>query len=135
MKLVIIEPNFVDRAWKEGANCLAKACDLVDEITGDQLKLLISRGERVLVRMDGDGVEGIGWATFRIDQLPNIRVMFITDIVAPNAHFERFFVEAKAIAMRVGASRIRCAAHDAQARLYRMKLGFKPVYSILEVEL
>jgi hypothetical protein len=70
-----------------------------------------------------------------VDQLPNLRVLHITDLVAHNGHFEQFFAELKAIANSLGCSRIRCSAHESQARLYRMKLGFRPVYTTLEVSL
>ena len=134
MKLTIIDPKFTDFAWRDGASCLAEACELVDEITGDQLKMILSRGERILVRLDGD-ITGIGWGVFRVDQLPNMRVMHITDLVAHNAHFELFFEELKKLAEAFGCSRIRCSTKEAQARLYRQKLGFKPVYTTLEVML
>lgn len=132
-RLSIIEPKFVDFAWKDGASCLAEACALVDEITGDQLKMVLARGERYLVRMD-DETGTVGWGAFRVDQLPNLRVLHATDLVAHNGHFEQFFAQLKAIAASLGCSRIRCSAHDAQARLYRQKLGFKPVYTTLEIE-
>ena len=129
-----IDPKHVDFAWRDGASQLAEVCKLVDEITGDQLKLILSRGERHLVRLDHEG-KTVGWGAFRVDQLPNLRVLHITDLVAHNGHFEKFFEELKAIANSLGCSRIRCSAHESQARLYRMKLGFKPVYTTLEVPL
>lgn len=129
-----IEPQFVDFAWADGANCLAEACSLVDEVTGDQLKMILSRGERTLVRLDEDG-KTIGWGAIRVDQLPNIRVLHITELVAHNAHFERFFEQIKLAAKKMGCSRIRCSTKDSQARLYRMKAGFQPVYTTLEVKL
>jgi hypothetical protein len=132
VNLVIIEPKFIDYAWRDGANCLSEVCDLVDEITGDQLKLILSRGERHLARLDNEG-KTVGWGAFRIDQLPNLRVLQVTDLVAHNGHFEKFYEKLKEIAVSFGCSRIRCSAPDAQARLYRLKLGFKPVYQTLEV--
>lgn len=133
MKLIPVPCTHVDQAWKQGANALAKACDLSGgEITGDQLKMILSRGERTLLRMDSEG-ETMGWGAVRIDQLPNMRVLFITDLVGRG--FDQFFVEIKLMAAALGCSRIRCAAKPAQARLYRMKTGFLPVYEILEVQL
>lgn len=135
MKLIPVPSTHIDVAWfREGASCLAQACDTSGgEITGDQLKLILSRGERTLIRMDVDG-EVVGWGVVRVDQLPNFRVLFVTDMVAPGAHFERFFEALKELAQGLGCLRIRCAALPAQARLYRMKTGFKPVYEILEVQ-
>jgi N-acetylglutamate synthase-like GNAT family acetyltransferase len=65
--------------------------------------------------------------------LPNLRALHITDLVAHNGHFERFFEAIKHLARDLGCSRVRCAAKPAQARLYRAKCGFMPVYEILEV--
>jgi hypothetical protein len=134
MQLVPVPSTHIDGAWKEGASELAKACDTSGgEIEGPQLKLLLARGERTLIRMECEG-RTVGWGVVRIDQLPNMRVLFVTDMVAPNAHFERFFQALKEMAVSLGCSRVRCAAKPAQSRLYQMKVGFKPVYEILEVE-
>lgn len=133
MKLIPVPASHIDMAWQEGACALAEACATSGgEITGDQLKLILSRAERTLLRMDDDG-ETVGWGVVRVDQLPNVRVLFVTDMVAHGAHFERFFDELKATARSLGCSRVRCAAKPAQARLYRQKVGFAPVYEILEV--
>lgn len=130
--LVPVPAQFIDRAWKEGADRLAKACEgSGGEITGDQLKMILSRGERTLLRMDHEG-ETVGWGVVRVDQLPNMRVLFITDMAGVG--YDRFFGDIKELAASLGCSRIRCAARPAQARLYRMKTNFQPVYSILEVE-
>lgn len=134
MQLTPIDARFIDQAWNEGASCLGAACDTSGgEIEGPQLKLILSRGERTLLRMDAeDGVAG--WGVVRVDQLPNMRVMFITDLVAPHGHFERFFSAIKELALSQGCSKVRCAAKPAQARLYSMKCGFQPVYQIMEVD-
>src|SRR5512139_831764 len=135
MHLSVIDPRFVDRAWSDGAACLSRACDTSGgEITGDQLKMLLARGERNLVAMVDEG-KPTGWAVFRVDQLPNMRVFFITDLVAPHANFPAYFEQVKEMAAGYGCSRVRCAAKPAQARLYRMTLGFTPVYETLEVTL
>lgn len=128
--LVFIDPKFTDFAWRDGASCLAEG--LIDECTADQLKLLLSRGERALAALK-DGDKTVGWGTYRIDQLPNIRVLHITNLVAHNGHFETFFGELKKLAYTLGCSRIRCSCKPAQARLYRMKCGFQSVYETLEV--
>lgn len=133
MKLIPVPANFIDKAWKEGAHALSEACDTSGgEVTGDQLKMLCARGERILLRMDDDtGI--VGWGVVRIDALPNFRVLHVCEMVAHGAHFERFFEELSVMADSLGCSRIRCSAKPSQARLYRMKLGFRPVYETLEV--
>ena len=133
MKLTQVPSSHIDAAYADGASCLSEACSKSGgEIEGPQLKMMLSRGERTLIRMDDDGV--VGWGVVRIDQLPNMRVLMITDLVAHNAGFERFFDNIKQLARDLGCSRVRCAAQKAQARLYRMKAGFTPVYEILEAE-
>lgn len=127
-----VPATHIDQAWRDGADCLSRACDTSGgEIEGPQLKMILARGERSLLRMESDS-KTVGWGVVRVDQLPNMRVLFITDLVAPGAHFERFFDEIKAMARSLGCSRVRCAAKPAQARLYRMKCNFQPVYEILE---
>ena len=133
MHLSIIPSHAIDRAWNDGASCLAEACAASGgEIEGPQLKMILARGERTLVAMVDEG-KPVGWAVFRVDQLPNMRVFYITDLVAPHARFEQFFGQVKDMAAGYGCSRVRCAAKPAQERLYRMKLGFQPVYTTLEV--
>ena len=134
-RLIVVPATHIDRAWKEGADSLGRACATSGgEITGDQLRMMLSRGERTLLRMDNGG-EPVGWVAVGVEQLPNMRVMFVYELVAPNAHFEAYFDELKQMAVALGCSRVRCAAKPAQERLYRMRCGYKPVYQVLEVEL
>lgn len=133
MNLVMIPSQNIDFAWRDGASCLSLACDTSGgEIEGPQLKMLLSRNERTLIRLDDEG-KTLGWGVVRVDQLPNIRVLFVTDLVAPHGSFEKFFTQIKELAASLGCSRVRCAAKPAQARLYSMKCKFQPVYQILEV--
>lgn len=134
-KIIIVPASHIDQAWKEGASNLGIACSgSTDEITGDQLKLMLSRAERTLLRLDRDG-EIAGWIVCGVEQLPNCRVLFLYDLYAPGGRFEAFFPEIKEMAASLGCSRVRCAAKPGQARLYRMKVGAKPVYEVLEVKL
>ena len=133
MELKLIQQQFVDYAWRDGADCLERACsESGGDITADQLKMLIARGERQLVKLVDMG-ETEGWAVFRIDQLPNMRVFMITELAAKD--HGRFFEEVKNMARAFGCSVIRAAAKPAQERLYRMKCGFEPVYTIVEVQI
>lgn len=133
--LSIVAPQFIDKAWKDGASCLVEACATSGgEIEGPQLKLILSRGERTLVALMENG-KPVGWGCWRIDQLPNIRALHCTELVAHNGHFEAFFDELKKAAKYLGCSEIRCSCGPSQARLYRMKLGMEPVYTTLRVSL
>jgi hypothetical protein len=131
ISLIHIPARLIDFAWRDGADCLKEACS--EECTIDQLKLILSRGERELLRMD-DETGTVGWGVFKIENYPNIRVLHVTNLVAHGCHFERFFDSLKTIAEGQGCSRIRCSAKPAQARLYASKLGFTPVYITLEIQ-
>lgn len=130
-----VPPHFVDREWKAGAFKLAEACATSGgEVTGDQLKLMLMRGERALARVVKDG-RAVGWLALRIDQLPNVRVLHVCELYAPGAMFSECWDQLKAFASGNGCTEIRCAAKPAQARLYRMKFGFEPIYETLRVSL
>ena len=135
IQLAVVQPQYVDKAWKDGAYCLAEACATSGgEIEGSQLKLILSRGERTLVALK-DGESIVGWGCWRVDQLPNVRALHCTDLVAHNGHFEQFFDQLKHAADLLGCSEIRCSCKPAQERLYRMKLGMEPVYTTLRIKL
>ena len=133
MELRVVPVSHIDQAWKDGASNLAEACDTSNnEITESQLKMILSRGERTLLQLWDE--RPVGWGVIKVEQLPNIRVLMVMGLYGPGADFARFFSKLKDIASSLGCSRIRCAAKPAQARLYRMKCDFQPVYEILEVE-
>lgn len=135
LSLLVVPPTHIDAAWRDGAAALSEACDTSGgEVTGDQLKMMLARGDRTLLQMRADG-QIVGWAVIRIDQLPNFRALHVCELVAHGAGFEDFLAELRPIAEQAGCLRIRCSAKPAQARLYRMKCGFKPVYETLEVTL
>lgn len=132
LRLNLIQAQFIDFAWADGASCLAEALVGFSEITGEQLKMILSRGERTLVRLD-EGGKTAGWGCYRVDQLPNIRVLHITDLVSHNNDFHRFFEEMKVIARALGCSEIRCSCKPAQARLFKRTNQFQEVYTTLRV--
>jgi hypothetical protein len=132
LKLIPVPVSAIDQAWREGAEKLTESCDPNSETTPDQLKMLLLRGDRSLVRMD-DETGIVGWAAHRIDIKPNFRVFHITNLYARGAHFERFFGQVKEFAEAYGCFRVWCSCKEVQARLYKQKLKFKSVYETLEV--
>lgn len=133
MKLLHVPATHVDQAWKDGASKLAEACATSGgEVTGDQLKLLLARGERTLIQMNDNGAI-VGWGVMRIDQLPNVRVLHICEVYAPRNLHGEYLAQLKELAKAHGCSEIRCSAKPAQARLYRMKFDFESVYETMRV--
>ena len=134
-QLHIVPPAFVGRAWMDGASQLGKACDTSGgEITGDQLKMILARGERTLIRIDRDG-QTAGWAVTRIDQLPNVRALHVCELHAPGGHWAACFDLLADMARANGCTEMRCSAKPAQARLYQRHLPWVPLYQTLKVDL
>lgn len=136
MNLSVVQPSHVDKAWRDGAACLEEACDtLTNDITGSQLKLLLSRGERTLVALMEDD-KPVGWGCWRVDQLPNVRVLHVTNLYAVGAHFERFFDSLKQAAELLGCSEIRyCPADKVREKLFVSKLKAEFVHATYKVVL
>lgn len=131
MQLVHVPPQFIDQAWRDGAFRLDDA--LTYETTIDQLKLLLARGERNLFcGLDGDSI--LGWMVANAEQYANVRVFHVYALHAPNHMHAEFFAQLQAMARQQGCSEVRCCAKPAQARLYRMKWAFEPVYETLRVK-
>lgn len=130
--LFVVPPKFVDRAWKDGAHNISRACDRASqEITGDQMKLLLSRGERTLAGLTVGG-KTVGWAVFDVQQLPNIRVLYIYNLYAP-FHSLDVHTLMQGVARENGCSVIRGAVDEANARVWKSVKAEK-VYSIYQVE-
>jgi hypothetical protein len=122
VKLTQIPHTHIDAAWAEGAYLLDVACDRTDEVTGGQLKMMLSRNELQLLKCEN------GWAAVRVDQLPNYRALHVYAIHAPGV---RAFDQLKDYARFFGCSAIRGACDDAVARLWT-RLGARKKYQIME---
>ncbi|MDR3005269.1 MAG: hypothetical protein LBV14_13680 [Acidovorax sp.] len=134
-QLRIVPATFVGLAWADGANQLAKACETSGgEITGDQLKLLLCRGERDLIRIDLDG-QAVGWAATRIDQLPNVRALHVCELYAPGGHWLPCCELLADMARSNGCTELRCSAKPAQQRLYQRHLPWEPLYTTMRMPL
>jgi hypothetical protein len=128
-----IVPN-VQQAWHQVEDMLASAMVHVDgEYTLDQLKVMLVDGKQtLLVLVDDDNKIQTAFTIQWIDY-PNDKVAFLTAIGGKtdlNA-FNQFKDWVKAS----GGTKIQGATFEAVARLWKMKLGFKHKYTIMEYEL
>lgn len=134
-QLRIVPAAFVGLAWADGAHQLARACETSGgEITGDQLKLLLCRGERDLIRIDLDG-QAVGWAATRIDQLPNVRALHVCELYAPGGHWLPCCELLADMARSNGCAELRCSAKPAQQRLYQRHLPWESLYTTMRMPL
>lgn len=133
--LFTVAPKFIDQAWKDGASRLSEACDkAAGEVTTDQLKMLLARGERTLLGLrDGDGPP-MAWVAVSIMQLPNIRTLYVYAIWAPGATGVECMGQLRSFARAEGCSAIRGACNDAVQRLWERKFAARKIYSIIEIE-
>jgi len=133
MELFQCQPAEIDRAWRDGANVLADATKWASrEITADQLKMLLSRGERTLIgSRDESGVKG--WAAVQVQQLPNIRILYIYAMAGKGVCSAEGFDLLKQYAVANGCTSIRGAVRASMARL-AAKFGAKPLYQTIELD-
>lgn len=135
MELFVCSPAFVDAAWADGASTLAEATKWADrEITPDQLKMMLARGERVLLGMREGTEKPCAWAAVQVQQLPNIRCLYVYAIVAHNNTGPEQFDKLKEYAKANGCTTIRGACSDAIGRLWERKLKAQKLYAIYEIE-
>lgn len=131
MHLEVVPATHIDMAWSDGASKLSEACDRsAGEVTADQLKMILARGEKQLIALKDDDVFR-GWAVIEFEQMPNKRALFIYSLYAPGVTKE--FAELLAgVARQHGCSAIRAACDEANQRLWETKLGARRAYAIME---
>ena len=133
--LFVVPPAHVCQAWKDGAYKLGIACDkAAGEVTGDQLKLLCIRGEKVLMGYRNEAGQTVAWIAISIDQHPNRRCLFVYAIWAPAATGQDAMQALKAFAQAEGCDSIRGACNEAVERLWARKFRARRVYAIVEIE-
>ncbi len=134
MRLFIVPTHLAMKAWHEGACKLAEATDkAMGEVTPDQLKMMLGRGERQLVGIE-NGADVVAWFAVSVDQMPNIRVLYIYAAWAPGSVNLEVFAPLAQFARDSGASEIRGASSDAIMRIWRAKLGAEKLYNVFRIE-
>lgn len=126
--------QFVDKAWRDGAHKLGEAAEKSHgEITPDQLRLILTRGERILLGM-GDDTQVAAWAAVQIQQLPNLRACYVYCIYAPGATSPQAFDLLKKYAADNGCSVVRGACNDVISRLWQIRFKARKAYTVLEMD-
>lgn len=124
--------HMIDTAWHDGASALAYAAIRSNrEWTPDQLKLLLMRGELLLIGSDDL------WAAISIIQHPNQRVLHIYAVACTddgNGINNDDVQDICAYAQSIGCTAVTCSAEPAAARLYA-RYGFEPIYTTMRIDL
>lgn len=133
MELFFIHPKHIDAAWRDGAHLLSGACKKAErEITPDQLKFMLSRGERTLIAGRVEG-QTVAWVVVDFIQLPNTRALYIYQLHAPKNAGDELMSALKTVAQAEGCSSIRGACDEVGERLWRGRFGAKRLYAVCEV--
>jgi hypothetical protein len=133
--LFVVPTNHIHQFWHLAKSHLQKAIDEGNgEFTIDQLRQFVSQGQSdLLLIMDKDKQCHCAFTVQWINY-PNDRVAYITYLggrTNPTA-WEQFVIWVK----NNGGTRIQgSTAKESIVRLWRMKWGMKPKYTLMELEL
>ncbi|TEA78639.1 hypothetical protein [Allopusillimonas ginsengisoli] len=128
LTLYVVGAAHIDQAWREGAHKLSEATKRAQgEVTADQLKMQLARGELTLLCLRGDQPDS--WYAVEFIQKPNMRVLFIHAMAASGATTNEAMQLIDDYARSGGASAIDCACYGAAARIFA-RFGFNEIYSI-----
>ncbi len=134
MQLFQCRPQDIDAAWKDGASALAEATKWASrEVTPDQLKMLLARGERILIGARDEDGKVLGWAAVQVSQYPNIRVLHVYAMQGKGIVSREGFALLREYAAHHGCASIRGCVRPSMERLL-LKLGAQPVYTTVELE-
>lgn len=122
--------TMVDQLWLGSADALVTAMARSGgECTGDQLKMMLMRGEMLLI-----GSKDL-YAAIQHIQHPNRRVLHVFAAATRDGGLglnDPDIAELAEYARQTGCEAITCSADMAAQRLYQ-RFGFKPIYTTLEI--
>ena len=133
MEIFQCRPQDIDAAWRDGASKLGEATKWASrEITVEQLKMLLSRGERILIGARENG-QIIGWAAVSVQQYPNIRVLHFYAIQGKGIFSIDGLKAVRQFATHHGCTSIRGCVRPSMTRLLS-RLGGRHLYATVEIE-
>jgi hypothetical protein len=129
----IVAPDFINQYWNKIEPFFETSFKFsTDDYSVDQIKFLLVNGQQIcLVAVDDDG-SIIGASAVSISNYPNHRVLHITSMGGRALVEADLIKQFEAWARSQGVTKIRAFAQDAQARLYKMKMGFQSVAHVVE---
>ena len=131
-QLKIIPPDYICQLWDQVELYFKRASGTgTDDYTVEQIKFLLVQGKQTLfVIMDGEKL--IGAFSVEFSNYPNNKVMHIAAIGGKSVIEDETVKQLEDWARSQGATKIRAFAQEAQARLYRMKMGLNMVTHVVE---
>ena len=124
--------TMIDRLWHGSADALVSAMARNGgECTGDQLKMMLMRGEMLLIGSDDL------WAAVQHIQHPNRRVLHVYAVACTHdgrGMNDADINELAEYARQTGCTALTCSADKAAERLYA-RYGFVPQYTTMGIDL
>ena len=129
----IVAPDFINQYWNKIEPFFDSSFKFsTDDYSVDQIKFLLVNGQQIcLVAVEDDG-NIIGASAVSISNYPTHRVLHITSMGGRALVEDDLIQQFEAWARSQGVTKIRAFAQDAQARLYKMKMGFESVAHVVE---
>jgi len=131
-QLKIIPSDYICQLWDQIEHYFKSASGTgTNDYTVEQIKFLLVQGKQTLfVIMDGEKL--IGAFSVEFSNYPNNKVMHIAAIGGKSVIEDETVKQLEDWARSQGATKIRAFAQEAQARLYRIKMGLNMVTHVVE---
>mgnify|MGYP003349087335 FL=1 len=131
-QIQLVSPDFVCTVWdkiKPFFDASFKYSN--DDYNVDQTKMLLVNGvQKLLIAVDDEKI--IGASAVEFINYPNQRVLHIVSMGGRALIEPDMIKQFEDWAKSQGATKIRAFAQDAQARLYKMKMGLNTVTHVVE---
>lgn len=131
-QIQLVSPDFVCTVWdkiKPFFDASFKYSN--DDYNVDQTKMLLVNGvQKLLIAVDDEKI--IGASAVEFINYPNQRVLHIVSMGGRALIEPDMIKQFEDWAKSQGATKIRAFAQDAQARLYKMKMGLDTVTHVVE---
>jgi hypothetical protein len=131
-QLKIIPADYICQLWDQIEHYFKSASGTgTDDYRVEQIKFLLVQGKQTLfVIMDEEKL--IGAFSVEFSNYPNNKVMHIAAIGGKSVIEDETVKQLEDWARSQGATKIRAFAQEAQARLYRIKMGLNMVTHVVE---
>jgi hypothetical protein len=131
-QLKIIPSDYICQLWDQIEHYFKSASGAgTNDYTVEQIKFLLVQGKQTLFVIT-DGEKLIGAFSVEFSNYPNNKVMHIAAIGGKSVIEDETVKQLEDWARSQGATKIRAFAQEAQARLYRMKMGLNMVTHVVE---
>lgn len=131
-QIQLVSPDFICKLWDKIEPFFVSSLKYSnDDYNVDQIKMLLVNGQQVcLIAVEENNI--IGASAVEFINYPNQRVLHITSMGGKALIEPDMIKQFEDWARSQGATKIRAFAQDAQARLYKIKMGLNTVTHVVE---